>query len=148
MSCRAVALWHVHPCQGQPFCITPACLAQWSLHEPPTHTCVTCPGAAELEEEDDDSRLLNLYGERLARLHAEDAPGEERESHTLKPNLLLQEQMSLLESRDDTYQCLLVTWARIFRRWREREEDLDSRDFRRGLAHMLVLSCPGSGGLH
>ena len=110
------------------------------------HECAwDCPGGSKVQDLDTVSRLMDLFGDSLRDWHAKEAPGSERESRVLESKLVLPAQMALLNSRDDTYECLLVNLARIFRRWRERRKGTEAAEFAHGLAHMVILSCLGSG---
>ena len=77
--------------------------------------------------------------------HESRARGSTREDAPWQRSHPLSQQLPLLNSRDGTYECLLVNLARIFRRWRNRAQFDFRRAFRRGLAHLLILSCAGSG---
>ena len=91
--------------------------------------------------------LMQKYGERVLNIHMAEAPGAARDENSpLLESSPLSGQMPLLESRDRTYLCLLVNLARIFKRWTRRDHLNDADNFRRGLAHILILSCAGSGG--
>lgn len=73
-------------------------------------------------------------------------PGALRaENMPLDPKTPLSAQMPLLSSRDPTYKCLVSCIARIFKRWTRRAYSNDTDEFHRGLAHLLILSCAGSG---
>ncbi|BDA44297.1 hypothetical protein COCOBI_05-4810 [Coccomyxa sp. Obi] len=88
--------------------------------------------------------LVEHYCESLRRVHSEKPPGADRSGERLQTTLELSEQMKL-KGRSRTYLSLIANLGRIYRRWKIRKQGADARDFRRGLAHELVLSAPGSG---
>ena len=97
-------------------------------------------------KEDTVACLLAEYGEHARTVRLRAAPGAARaENSPLQRNTPLAAQMPLLGSRDYTYRCLLASLARIFKRWTRRMHINHIDSFRRGLAHILVLSCAGSG---
>lgn len=88
--------------------------------------------------------LLERYGEQLRAVHAEAAPGDQRVSSSLDKAEELATQMRVV-GRDRTYQCLVAQLAVIYKLWARRDSSVDALDFRRHLAHLLLLSAPGTG---
>lgn len=86
--------------------------------------------------------LLQHYGQAV---HAEDAPGGKREG-ALELDFRLAAQMRVV-GREQTYECTVAMLARIYKRWQRRSPLSDTLGFRRGLAHLLLLSSPGTGGI-
>ena len=87
--------------------------------------------------------LVQSFGDALRVVHAEVAPGVLRQG-PLQPDLSLPIQMRVV-GRDRTYECLIAMMARIYKRWQRRSATVDDGEFRRGLAHLLLLSSPGTG---
>ena len=92
-----------------------------------------------------EDQLLEDFGDTVRTARSACAPGAARESQQLEEDMMIQAQIPLLGSRDQTYRCLFANYARIYKRWRMRDYSVDAADFRRGLAHVLILSCAGSG---
>ena len=93
------------------------------------------------------SYLQEHFTEALRAVHSEEAPGKLRESDKLNSNEDLPSQLKV-KGRSRTYLLLVANLARIFRRWKKRDASVDSLDFQRGLAHLLLLSSPGSGAVY
>ncbi|CAL8471111.1 g10653 [Coccomyxa elongata] len=87
--------------------------------------------------------LVQNFGDMLRTVHAEEAPGGVRVG-PLQPHLSLTAQMCVV-GRDRTYQCWVAMMARIYKCWQRRSANVAEWEFRRGLAHLLLLSSPGTG---
>lgn len=90
--------------------------------------------------------LVEHYADRLRQVHEEDPPGAARCDESLQMHISIPEQMKV-KGRTRTYLSLVANLGRIYKLWKRRNESVDMRDFRRGLAHLLLLSSPGSGAI-
>ena len=86
--------------------------------------------------------LAEHYGNLLLGVHGEEPPGAERTGE-LNSAVSLAGHMPIL-GREESYLCCIVFLARVWRHWRQRS-DCYLNVHRRGLAHLLVIGCPGSG---
>lgn len=90
--------------------------------------------------------LEKAFRDLARQSHSSDAPGAARgEEVPLDSFTPLSAQMPLLGSRDGTFESGLFVMAHIFRRWTRRGYMNEGDNFRKGLAHLLLLSCSGSG---
>ena len=101
----------------------------------------------EPEEEDVVGCLMKLYGGKMHQAYHDSSQGAKMESSHIpaKPLTPGQATSKELDGLEAMFQDLLANWARIFRRWKERDAWVDVAEFHRGLAHLFIRCSPGSG---
>ena len=88
--------------------------------------------------------LLENFGQRLRNMRSQPPPGKRRElKEPLDTRKGLSQHLSVL-GRDGTLQHFVYWAAVIYKRWVGRGGE-SSNEFRRGLAHLLLLCFPGAG---
>ena len=109
----------------------------------PASLCVA--GQASPLDVDIVAILVAQYGDPLRKVHAEEAPGGRRKKDTpLEVDVLVSTQMQMV-GRDRSYECLVARLAKIYQYWQERSSNESELELRRKLAHLLLLSSPGTG---
>ncbi|GAQ91329.1 hypothetical protein KFL_007660030 [Klebsormidium nitens] len=87
--------------------------------------------------------LVSEYGDLLKKAHSREPLGALRDGG-FDPEAAIQDHIRL-QGRKEAFECCITLMANIFSIWKRRNPNLDQRDYRRHVVHLLLLSCPGSG---
>lgn len=91
-----------------------------------------------------DDYLVERFGQRFRDMRSQPPPGEQRERQgPVQLDKNLAKHICAL-GRESTLHQFIYWLANIFRRWAKRGGTADA-EYRRGLAHMVLLCFPGAG---